>query len=192
VVEDRVRLKCLLCPSYGNNLKCPPYTPSTENFRKILKEYHSALVVKINPPEISEEVMAKYKLKDKLKEKDEFQGDEPRLWDEYQDLEDISSKIWSDFNGIYRNILMVLLEIERAAFIQGYAFATAFFGGKCMLCEKCDVGHGKCLNPMMSRFASEAMGINMLKTAKNAGMELKFCTGDNPTPITPMAILLID
>ncbi|PKL67819.1 MAG: hypothetical protein CVV28_03580 [Methanobacteriales archaeon HGW-Methanobacteriales-1] len=45
---------------------------------------------------------------------------------------------------------------------------------------------------MMSRFAAEAMGINMLKTAENAGMELKFCTEDNPTPITPMAILLID
>jgi predicted metal-binding protein len=89
-------------------------------------------------------------------------------------------------------MLMVLLELERAAFKQGYSLATAFFGGKCMLCEKCNVEGGVCLNPLMSRFASEAMGINLLKTAKNANMELKFSTSDNPVPITPMAILLIN
>jgi predicted metal-binding protein len=54
------------------------------------------------------------------------------------------------------------------------------------------VENGICLNPMMARFAAEAMGINLLKTAKNAGMDLKFHTEWNSTLITPMAILLID
>ena len=67
---------------------------------------------------------------------------------------------------------------------------VAFFAGRCMLCEKCNVENGTCLNPQMARFSPEAMGINMLKTAKNAGMDLKFHSED--TTITPMAILLID
>jgi predicted metal-binding protein len=45
---------------------------------------------------------------------------------------------------------------------------------------------------MISRFSAEAMGINLLKTAKNVGMELKIPTSDNKIPLTPMAILLID
>jgi len=184
VVEDRVRLRCMIgCPTYGNNLRCPPYTPSVDTFRKILNDYSVAMVIRIKPPEISGELLEKYEPKD---------GEEFRLWDRYQDPVTETSTIWTDFSQIYKSMLMVLLELERAAFKQGHSLATAFFGGKCMLCEKCNVEGGICLNPLMSRFASEAMGINLLKTAKNADMELKFSTSDNPVPITPMAILLID
>lgn len=83
---------------------------------------------------------------------------------------------------------MVLLELERMAFKSGYTFATVFFGGCCRLCEKCNVNNGECQYPMTSRFASEAMGINLSKTAENAGMELKF----NLKVPTPMAVMLID
>jgi hypothetical protein len=89
----------------------------------------------------------------------------------------------------YKNSLMDLLELERAAFNLGYTFATVFFAGRCMLCEKCNVENGICKNPMIARFSAEAMGINLLKTAENAGMELKFSQDSSPTP---MAILLID
>jgi predicted metal-binding protein len=95
-------------------------------------------------------------------------------------------------SGHYRTLLTILLEIERAAFNQGYTFATVFYAGHCRLCEKCNVENGTCLNPMISRFSAEAMGINLLKTAKNVGMELKIPTSDNKIPLTPMAILLID
>jgi predicted metal-binding protein len=184
VVEDRVRLRCMIgCPTYGKNLRCPPYAPSVDSFRKILNDYSVAMVIRIKPPEISEELLEKYKPED---------GEEFRLWDRHQDPVTGTSAIWTDFSQIYKSMLMVLLELERAAFKQGYSLATAFFGGKCMLCEKCNVEGGVCLNPLMSRFASEAMGINLLKTAKNANMELKFSTSDNPVPITPMAILLIN
>lgn len=151
VVEDRVRLKCMVgCPFYGKTLKCPPYTPSTDDFRNILKEYNFAMIIKLKLPEIISE------------------------------------------SGHYRTLLTILLEIERAAFNQGYTFATVFYAGHCRLCEKCNVENGTCLNPMMSRFSAEAMGINLLKTAKNVGMELKIPTSDNKIPLTPMAILLID
>jgi len=179
VVEDRVRLKCMVCPYYGNNLKCPPYTPSIQEFRKIVSEYNLAMIVKLKPPEISE----------KITEYGQEKGDEIRLWN--QDLNNLSPAIWADISNIYKTMLTDLLELERAAFNQGYAFAIAFFGGRCLLCENCNLDNG-CQNALMARFSAESMGINLLKTAENAGIELKFHTEGNSTPITPMAILLID
>lgn len=185
VVEDRVRLRCMIgCPYYGKGLRCPPYTPSVDKFRKILGEYSFAMVVKLKPSEVSNELKTKYNIN--MGEKSS------RLGDQYQDIDKISSMLWSDFSGHYRNSLMDLLELERAAFNKGYTFATVFFAGRCLLCEKCNVKSGLCRNPMIARFSAEAMGINLSKTAENAGMELKFHTEDNPNSITPMAILLID
>ena len=183
VVEDRVRLKCMVgCPYYGQGLRCPPYTQSIDEFRKMLKDYNFAMIIKIKPQEIPDEVMAKYKLG-----KDE--GERVRLRDQYKDSDKMSLSVWSDFAKYYKESLMELLDLESTAFSLGYTFATVFFAGRCMLCEKCNAKEGICRNPMISRFSAEAMGINLLKTAKNAGMNLKFGPDSNPTP---MAILLID
>ena len=47
VVEDRVVLKCKVgCNNYGKTLACPPYTPSAEEFRKIVGEYSYAMFMK--------------------------------------------------------------------------------------------------------------------------------------------------
>ena len=47
VVEDRVVLKCKVgCNHYGKTLACPPYTPSAEEFRKIVSEYSYAMFMK--------------------------------------------------------------------------------------------------------------------------------------------------
>lgn len=184
VVEDRVRLRCMIgCPTYGKNLRCPPYTPSADSFRKILNDYSVAMVIRIKPPEISEILQEKYNHEGSGK---------GRFWDRYEDPDTAASAKWSDFSEIYKSILMVLLEVERAAFKQGYPLATVFFGGRCMLCEECNVEEGICLNPVKSRFASEAVGINLSKTAENAGMQLQFNSEDDPSQITLMAILLID
>ena len=179
VVEDRVRLKCMVCPYYGKNLKCPPYTPSIAEFKRMLNEYSTAMIVKLKPPEKS----------GKIEKYEQIKGEKSRLWN--QDLTNLSPAIWADISNIYKTLLTDLLEIERAAFNQGYAFAMAFFGGKCLLCENCDLDNG-CQNALMARFSAEAMGINVLKTAENVGMELKFPNEDNQTPITPIAILVID
>ncbi|MBI4813281.1 MAG: DUF2284 domain-containing protein [Methanobacterium sp.] len=179
VVEDRVRLKCMVCPYYGKNLKCPPNTPSIQEFQKIVQEYNSAMIVKLKPPVMSE----------KITEYGQEKGDEVRLWD--QDLNNLSPVIWSEISDIYRTMLTDLLELERAAFNHGCAFAMAFFGGRCLLCENCNLDKG-CQNALMARFSAEAMGINVVKTAENAGIELKFQNEGNKSPITPIAILLID
>jgi predicted metal-binding protein len=48
VVEDRDVLKCKVgCTNYGKTLTCPPYTPTAEEFRKIVSEYSYALFMKL-------------------------------------------------------------------------------------------------------------------------------------------------
>jgi len=121
VVEDRVRLRCMIgCPTYGKNLRCPPYTPSVDSFRNILNDYSVAMVIRIKPPEISEILQDKYKPKNR---------GEDRFWDRYKDPDTAASATWSDFSEIYKSMLMVLLEVERAAFKQGYPLATGFSVG---------------------------------------------------------------
>ena len=47
IVENRVVLKCRVgCKHYGKTLMCPPYSPSVEDFRKILNEYSYVLLFK--------------------------------------------------------------------------------------------------------------------------------------------------
>lgn len=163
-VEDRVRLKCRVgCPSYGNNLKCPPFVPTPDEFRKILKEYRFAMVVKHRPPEMPENPGTS----------------EERL-----------AVLRAKYREYYRTTLSIMLELEKAAFNGGYAFATAFVGGSCHLCEKCNVEKGVCLNPTMARIAAEAVGVNVVKTAENAGMTVEF-SAEAKAP-EPMALLLID
>lgn len=155
VVENRVRLKCMAgCPTYGTNLRCPPYTPSVEEFRRMLSDYSYAMVVTFRLPKVSS-------------------GD------------------WKDFIDYYRDTLEVLLEIERTAFKSGYNFTTAFFAGKCRLCEECNV-NGNCINPLSARFSAESMGVNVFKTAENAGMKLKFDTENESSTMALISLVLID
>jgi predicted metal-binding protein len=45
-VENRIALKCAYgCKSYGKRLSCPPHIMSVEEFRKVLGEYSSALLL---------------------------------------------------------------------------------------------------------------------------------------------------
>jgi predicted metal-binding protein len=61
VVEDRVVLKCKVgCTHYGKTLACPPYTPSAEEFRKIVSEYGYAMFMKFTSTAQAEpEVLSK-------------------------------------------------------------------------------------------------------------------------------------
>ncbi len=47
VVEDRVVLKCKSgCHMYGHKFVCPPYTPTPQEFKIILREYRAILIAK--------------------------------------------------------------------------------------------------------------------------------------------------
>ena len=46
IVENRGRLKCEFgCRGYGKRLSCPPHILSVEEFREILKEYNTAILL---------------------------------------------------------------------------------------------------------------------------------------------------
>lgn len=172
VVEDRVRLKCRVgCPAYGTSLKCPPYVPTPDEFRKILKEYGFAMVVKHKPSPIPENIIGKKDM-GPAAAKERLAGYRSQLLENY------------------RKNLGIMLELEKAAFGRGYTFATAFVNGSCPLCEKCNVEKGVCLNPTMARISAEAVGVNVVRTAENAGLGIKFSL--NVKAPEPMALLLID
>jgi predicted metal-binding protein len=45
-VENRIALKCAYgCRGYGKRLSCPPYVMSVDEFRKVIEEYKSALLL---------------------------------------------------------------------------------------------------------------------------------------------------
>lgn len=68
-----------------------------------------------------------------------------------------------------RELSRAVLEIERAAFLDGYYFA---FGIRyCMLCENCPVDHGRpCPTPEKVRPCDQSLGIDVYKTARNQGL----------------------
>jgi predicted metal-binding protein len=50
VVKNWVRWKCHFgCDSYGKSLMCPPYVPTLEETRNLLKEYEYALLFRHKP-----------------------------------------------------------------------------------------------------------------------------------------------
>lgn len=83
----------------------------------------------------------------------------------------------------YQNILMVhghdahklskaLLEIERRAFLDGnqFAFAVRY----CKLCPKCALDQGKdCVHPEKMRPCDQAFGIDVFRTARQAGFPIQ-------------------
>lgn len=68
------------------------------------------------------------------------------------------------------------VELERRIFTSGYHAAFAFTADTCELCEECNVGGGVCLKPKEARPTMEACGIDVFKTAKNAGYDIKVLT----------------
>ncbi|MHA1298388.1 MAG: DUF2284 domain-containing protein [Candidatus Helarchaeota archaeon] len=46
VTDQWVRWKCQFgCPVYGKNLCCPPFTPNSEETKRLIKEYKHALLI---------------------------------------------------------------------------------------------------------------------------------------------------
>lgn len=176
-VEDRVVLKCRGCVGYGKKLTCPPHVPTPAEFRRILGEYSYAMLVKFRSPARADDDVVKSIYKYWL---------DPAA---PKDKKEEAVKFWADYFDYSKKMHLWMLELEKKAFNEGYTFAVAFVNGSCRLCEKCNVETGICLHTNMARIPEHAVGINMKKTAEEAGMALKFPVEGNPEP---MAILLID
>ena len=177
VVEDRVLLKCRTgCDSYGKKFVCPPFTPTPDEFRKMLKEYHKVLIVKFPADAEAEEDVGRSLQKNQCS---------PAI---PPDLRERTNKFWDVWGADKRRILLAMLELEKAAFNRGFTLVFALTAGSCTLCEKCNMD-GSCTHPTMARYAEHALGVNVKKTLMNAGMSIKFPFEKHPEGL---GMLLID
>jgi predicted metal-binding protein len=72
----------------------------------------------------------------------------------------------------------MLLRIEHKANLTGFYKAFALNAGPCPLCTECDV-EGTCVMPQDARPSMEACGIDVFKTVRNNGFEIKFLEHKN-------------
>jgi predicted metal-binding protein len=178
VVENRVVLKCKVgCTNYGKTLACPPYTPTAEEFRKIVSEYNYALFMKFKSQATADPELAKVLSKAE---------NDPTI---LQDAKEKVQKFWMAWKDDKRKILSIVVDLEKAAISKGYTLAVGFVSGACQLCEKCNVETGICVHPTMARYSEDAVGVNVKKTAKNAGISVTFPFEKNPESFV---LLLID
>lgn len=178
VVEDRVVLKCKVgCNNYGKTLACPPYTPSAEEFRKIVGEYSYAMFMKFNSKATADpEVYTKLSVA----------ASDPTV---PQDIKQKAAKFWQDWKDDKRKMLQSVVDLEKAAMKEGYSLAISFVSGHCQLCEKCNTETKICVHPELARLSEDALGVNVRKTAANAGISYIFPFAKNPESF---ALLLID
>ena len=177
VVEDRVLLKCRAgCDSYGHKFVCPPFTPTPDEFRRMVKEYGNILIVKFPADAEAEEDVGR-----SLQKNLHASGTPP-------DLRNRTKKFLDAWSGDKRRILLAMLDLEKTAFNRGYTLAFALTAGSCTLCAKCNI-EGSCAHPTMARYCEHALGVNVKKTLKNAGMSIKMPFERHPEGI---GMLLID
>lgn len=71
-----------------------------------------------------------------------------------------------------------LLKLEKYLWDNNNSTAISFIGGSCKLCKN---GCGKegCNNPYNARSPLESTGLNVVKTAKNSGIEINFPPTDS-------------
>ncbi len=178
VVEDRVVLKCKVgCNNYGKTLVCPPFTPTAEEFRKIVSEYTYAMLMKFkSKAEADPQVLKKLTVAET----------DPTV---PKDAKDKAAKFWADWREDKKKMLQNVVDLEKAAMKQGYILALAFASGTCQLCEKCNTQTRVCVHPELARWSEDAVGVNVKKTAANAGIEVTFPFAKQPESF---ALLLID
>ena len=178
VVEDRVVLKCKVgCSNYGKTLACPPYTPSAEEFRKIVGEYKYAVFMKFRSKASADAEV--------LKNLNATESDSTVP----KEVKEKAAKFWADWKDDKKKMLQAVVDLEKAAMKEGYSLAVSFVSGTCQLCEKCSTQTRICVHPELSRWSEDAVGVNVRKTAANAGIEVKFPFTENPESF---ALLLID
>jgi len=151
-VDKRVRLKCIVprCSGYDTNLLCPPNLMPVDEFKETLDLYAHALLLQV---EADFDSMDKY----------------PRHLDNSL-CEGIESE--TDSRRWQLMLLQLVNKTEAVAFKMGFYFAAGLSGGECCLCDECvgPYSRKKCRHPFESRPSMEAMGVDVIRTCKKAGM----------------------
>lgn len=85
-------------------------------------------------------------------------------------------KMYSEIRNESSIILhKLLLELEKLMWKNNNSNAISFIGGSCKLCRG-GCGKEKCNNPYLSRSPLEAIGVNIIKSARKYGVDIKFPT----------------
>lgn len=109
--------------------------------------------------------------------------DYPRMFSEYDEglfvyfTFDVTNKAQFENIRAESSITLhkVLLQLEKWLYNHNRATAISFGAGSCKLC-KGGCGKDRCNNPYMSRSPLEATGVNIIKTAAQYGIKVKFPT----------------
>ncbi|MCW4010515.1 MAG: DUF2284 domain-containing protein [Candidatus Bathyarchaeota archaeon] len=178
VIEDRIVLKCKVgCSNYGKTLVCPPYTPTPAEFRKMVSEYSVALFMKFTSRAAADGALQKALSKPATDAS--LSSEEKQKTDQF----------WDAWKKDKKEMLASVVKLEKEAMRKGYSLAVGFVSGSCQLCEKCNTETGICAHPEMARYSEDAVGVNVKKTAQNAGISFVFPFPKNPESF---ALLLID
>lgn len=178
VVDERTKLKCLVavCSFYGTNLMCPPNVLPVSEFKNILKRYHGAILVKIasapsGPPE---ELTNPIELAE--------------AWEIFKSAgrgeKQPSTPLTNYFHALRDNherLCKIIGQIESLCIREGYHFVAGLSAGGCFLCDEC-VGAKSglpCRHPFEARPSMEALGIDVVATAKRAGTQLNFAQNES-------------
>ena len=178
IVENRGRFKCSSgCPYYGTSLVCPPHSPRPDEFRDVIKEYTQALLVRFQTVATAGDEISSSLL---------MMGSDPAIPScQKEELQ----AFFSGFGNDCKKFHHAMLNLEKSAFLAGYPFAVALMPGPCILCDTCNGLTGSCIHPTKRRFPADALGVNLLKTANLAGMEITFPFHKSPSSF---GILLIE
>ena len=176
VVEDRVVLKCKIgCNNYGKTLACPPYTPSAEEFRRIVGEYKFAMFMKFRSKAAGDAEV--------LKNLGAAESD-PSV---PKEIKAKAAKFWADWKEDKKLMLQAVVDLEKAAMKEGYSLAVSFVSGTCQLCDKCNTQTRVCVHPELARWSEDAVGVNVRKTAANAGIKFTCPIRQKPRIVCPAA-----
>ncbi len=151
-IDERVRLKCRvpLCRNFGRHLMCPPNLISIDEFRKALKAYRLALLV-----QLESNVDSVDKSNRRLDRK-------------------MASQLHKETGAheMEKRLHAIISDLEAMAFKNGFYLAAGLIGSECLLCEKCVGQSGKeaCRHPFQARPSMQAVGIDVIKTTRKAGL----------------------
>lgn len=108
------------------------------------------------------------------------QLDYRKMLSEYEDAAFIYTRMPihdNDFEAVRKNsslhLHQAMLLCEKWLYLHNNSTAISFIGGSCKLCKNgCSPSH--CANPYQARIPVEALGINVVKSAEQYGIEIKF------------------
>ena len=160
VIDERTRLKCMvpLCDDYGVNLMCPPNVMSVAEFSRILSKYSIAILIQVGIA-VPEDILSM------------VESDTENISSLYKNRA-FSDSYGQSLTGARKLLHEIVNKTESAAFSMEYNFAAGLIGGSCKLCETCVSRATKepCRHPFLARPSMEAMGIDVARTAVNAGL----------------------